>query len=357
MKLPRLWLTGAVLAAGLALGCSPKTTRETAAPVPAAATNHAPTAAEIEADEAGLARHYLDALNAASLQAARHPAGQPITGTLEVLLAVNAHGYWTNRAAELTAFAPDPQTTPRLDYARRQSVAASNHLHAAALRAGFTPPRRNPVNAAKPELKPEPEPDPARPPTKEQARRQLAHLHRLIQAREAAIDEITREERQRQQRRYQQMFFQGTPETKLGLLSALQAQESGLGRFHRYADYLPYSAESYYREDAEWNRLQAQRLPLLRLANWHHTNEVAATNALRAASRREQGEAATVKFLREQAAAGSARAKHDYGLRLLAGLGVEADPGLGRAHIQAAAALGLADAQEWLAAHPEPATD
>ena len=58
------------------------------------------------------------------------------------------------------------------------------------------------------------------------------------------------------------------------------------------------------------------------------------------------------KFLREQADAGSARAKFDYGERLLAGRGTETNAILGWAYIQAAADLGHDDAQKRVAAHP-----
>jgi TPR repeat protein len=62
-------------------------------------------------------------------------------------------------------------------------------------------------------------------------------------------------------------------------------------------------------------------------------------------------EMATVKFLAEQAEAGSARAKFDLGERYLAGRGVEADEPKGWGYIHAAADLGHEPAQARWVAH------
>lgn len=79
--------------------------------------------------------------------------------------------------------------------------------------------------------------------------------------------------------------------------------------------------------------------------------ESARTNAPAFKAKPAQVEAATVKFLQEQAAAGSGRAHLDLGERLLAGRGVEADEVKGWAHVRAAADLGHEPAQARWAAH------
>ena len=86
------------------------------------------------------------------------------------------------------------------------------------------------------------------------------------------------------------------------------------------------------------------------LAVWARTNSVARSNALAKAATTETK---VTEFLRHQAEEGSARAKFEYGERLLAGRGTETNAILGWTYIQAAADLGHDPAAERLKQSPD----
>lgn len=86
------------------------------------------------------------------------------------------------------------------------------------------------------------------------------------------------------------------------------------------------------------------------LAVWARTNSVARSNALAKAT---VTETKVTEFLRSQADEGSARAKFEYGERLLAGRGTETNTILGWTYIQAAADLGHEPATARMKQRPE----